>query len=58
MRTGWWWCRPGGRAAAVAALARQIDHVEAQIREEIASGKTSGLARQALGYHELQRKRQ
>jgi regulator of RNase E activity RraA len=49
---------PAERAAEVAALARQIDHVEAQIREQIALGKTLGQARQALGYHELQRKRQ
>jgi regulator of RNase E activity RraA len=49
---------PRGRARDVAECARQIDKVEAQIREQIASGKTLKEARAALGYHDLQRKSQ
>ncbi|BDB24084.1 diguanylate cyclase [Cupriavidus sp. TA19] len=47
---------PRERAREVAELARSIEAVEAQIREHIASGKTLGEARAALGYHTLQRK--
>ncbi|SDG93754.1 Regulator of RNase E activity RraA [Pseudomonas benzenivorans] len=49
---------PRQRARDVAACARQIEQVEAQIREQIASGKTLKEARAALGYHDLQRKAQ
>jgi len=47
---------PRGRAREVAECARQIEKVEAQIREQIASGKTLKEARATLGYHGLQRK--
>ncbi|CAN7494081.1 RraA family protein [Variovorax sp. LjRoot290] len=47
---------PRGRAREVAELARKIEGVEAEIRAQIAQGKTLGQARQALGYHTLQRK--
>lgn len=47
---------PRERAKEVAELARKIEDVESQIREHIASGKTLGEAREALGYHTLQRK--
>jgi len=45
---------PRGRAEEVAAAARQIDAVEARIREQISAGKTLGQARAELGYHTLQ----
>ncbi|MDH4567062.1 RraA family protein [Pseudomonas sp. BN414] len=47
---------PRERAQAVAECARQIEQVEAQIREQIVHGKTLKEARAALGYHDLQRK--
>ena len=47
---------PRARAAEVAACARQIESVEADIRALIAQGKTLKQARTALGYHSLQRK--
>lgn len=47
---------PRGRARDVAETARQIEKVEAAIRERIAEGHTIGEARAALGYHTLQRK--
>lgn len=47
---------PRERAKEVAELARKIEDVESQIREHIANGKTLGEAREALGYHTLQRK--
>ena len=47
---------PRARAAEVAACARQIESVEAQIRTLITQGKTLEQARTALGYHSLQRK--
>ncbi|MGO4812576.1 RraA family protein [Cupriavidus sp. 2MCAB6] len=47
---------PRERAKEVAELARKIEVVESQIREHIANGKTLGEAREALGYHTLQRK--
>jgi regulator of RNase E activity RraA len=47
---------PRARAAEVAACARQIESVEADIRALIAQGKTLKEARAALGYHSLQRK--
>ncbi|WP_019579809.1 RraA family protein [Pseudomonas mandelii] len=47
---------PRARAAEVAACARQIESVEADIRALIAKGKTLQEARAALGYHNLQRK--
>lgn len=47
---------PRERAAEVAAAARQIETVEADIRALIAQGKTLKEARAALGYHNLQRK--
>ncbi|MFM0091962.1 RraA family protein [Paraburkholderia sediminicola] len=47
---------PRDRAREVAATARQIEAVEANIRAQIAQGKTLGEARDALGYHTLQRK--
>jgi hypothetical protein len=40
----------------VAACARQIESVEADIRALIAQGKTLKEARAVLGYHSLQRK--
>ncbi|MGE8486227.1 MAG: RraA family protein [Pseudomonas sp.] len=47
---------PRARAAEVAACARQIESVEADIRALIAQSKTLKEARAALGYHSLQRK--
>ena len=47
---------PRARAAEVAACARQIELVEADIRALIAQGQTLEKARAALGYHSLQRK--
>ena len=47
---------PRERAREVAELARKIEAVESTIREHIAGGKTLGEAREALGYHTLQRK--
>lgn len=47
---------PRARAQEVAELARKIEEVESKIRDSIASGKTLGEAREALGYHTLQRK--
>ncbi|WP_207282110.1 RraA family protein [Pseudomonas sp. FW300-N2F2] len=47
---------PRDRAAEVAACARQIESVEADIRALVAQGKTLKQARAALGYHSLQRK--
>jgi regulator of RNase E activity RraA len=47
---------PRARAAEVAACARQIESVEADIRALISQGKTLKEARAALGYHNLQRK--
>lgn len=46
---------PRGRAREVAELARSIEKVESQIREQIAAGRTLGQARAELGYHLLQR---
>ena len=48
---------PRDRAAEVAACARQIESVEAEIRQQIAQGKSLKDAREALGYHHLQSKR-
>lgn len=47
---------PRARAREVATVARQIESVEADIRTLIAQGKTLKEARDALGYHSLQRK--
>jgi regulator of RNase E activity RraA len=47
---------PRDRAREVAATARQIEAVEADIRTHISQGKTLREAREALGYHKLQRK--
>ncbi|EPL08824.1 RraA family protein [Pseudomonas sp. CF161] len=47
---------PRARAEEVAACARQIETIEAEIRTLIAEGKTLKEARAALGYHSLQRK--
>ncbi|MFJ2331376.1 RraA family protein [Pseudomonas helleri] len=47
---------PRTRAAEVAACARQIESVEAEIRQQIAQGKSLKDARAALGYHHLQSK--
>lgn len=47
---------PRHRARDVAEVARQIETVEAAIRERIAQGDTINEARAALGYHTLQRK--
>ena len=47
---------PRARAAEVAACARQIESIEADIRALISQGKTLIEARAALGYHSLQRK--
>lgn len=47
---------PRARAAEVAACARQIESVEAQIRSLLTQGNTLEQARAALGYHTLQRK--
>lgn len=48
---------PRERAVEVAETARRIEHVEAQIREQIAAGKSLKEARAALGYHSLQSKK-
>jgi len=47
---------PRARAAEVAACARQIESIEADIRALISQGKPLKEARAALGYHSLQRK--
>lgn len=47
---------PRDRAREVAEIARQIESVESRIREAIANGQTLKQAREALGYHLLQRK--
>lgn len=47
---------PRRRAREVAEAARKIEQVEAAIRAQISQGKTLGQAREALGYHTLQRK--
>ena len=47
---------PRARAAEVAACARQIESVEADIRARIAQGQSLKEARAALGYHHLQSK--
>ncbi|HCN45447.1 MAG TPA: diguanylate cyclase [Pseudomonas sp.] len=47
---------PRARAHEVAAVARQIEAVEANIRELIGKGRTLSQAREELGYHTLQRK--
>ncbi|MFJ3371541.1 RraA family protein [Pseudomonas sp. NPDC086251] len=47
---------PRARAAEVAACARQIESIEADIRALISQGKPLKEARAALGYHNLQRK--
>ncbi len=47
---------PRARAEEVARTARQIEAVEAQIRAQLEAGKTLKQARDALGYHTLQRK--
>jgi regulator of RNase E activity RraA len=47
---------PRARAREVAAMARQIEAVEADIRAQITEGKTLREARDALGYHTLQRR--
>ncbi|KAL4971593.1 ribonuclease E inhibitor RraA/Dimethylmenaquinone methyltransferase [Aspergillus desertorum] len=46
---------PRGRAHEVARVARTIEESEATIREKINDGATIAEARQALGYHTLQR---
>lgn len=47
---------PRDRAREVAELAHKIESVESEIRQQIAQGKTLREAREALGYHTLQRK--
>lgn len=47
---------PRGRAKRVAETALGIEAVEARIRERISAGSTLREAREATGYHELQRK--
>ena len=47
---------PRARAEEVALTARQIEAVESQIRAQLEAGKTLKQAREALGYHTLQRK--
>jgi len=47
---------PRDHAREVAATARRIEAVEAQIRARISEGKTLRQARDALGYHTLQSK--
>ncbi|HWQ09899.1 MAG TPA: RraA family protein [Holophaga sp.] len=47
---------PRARAREVADLARQIEAVEAAIRERLVQGATIREARAALGYHTLQRR--
>jgi regulator of RNase E activity RraA len=47
---------PRDRVREVVAIARQIETVESDIRAQISQGKTLKEAREALGYHTLQRK--
>lgn len=47
---------PRARVEEVARTARQIEEVESQIRAQLDAGKTLKQAREALGYHTLQRK--
>jgi regulator of RNase E activity RraA len=47
---------PRDRAREVAETARSIEAVETKIRDAIAAGRTLREAREALGYHLLQRK--
>lgn len=47
---------PRDRAREVAETARKIEDVESAIRDRIAKGATIREAREALGYHTLQRK--
>jgi regulator of RNase E activity RraA len=47
---------PRGRAREVAELTRQIEGVETQIRQQIEQGKSLKEAREALGYHDLQKR--
>ncbi|USU18873.1 RraA family protein [Paraburkholderia fungorum] len=47
---------PRARAKEVAETARKIEETESRIREQLTKGKTLGEAREALGYHTLQRK--
>jgi len=47
---------PRERAREVAATARRIEAVEAQIRTQISQGRSLRQAREALGYHTLQSK--
>lgn len=47
---------PRDRAAEIAALAQSIEAAEAAIRERIADGASLASARQALGYHDLQKR--
>lgn len=47
---------PRARAEEVARTARQIEEVESQIRAQLEADKTLKQAREALGYHTLQRK--
>ena len=47
---------PRARAREVAETARKIEQVEANIRAQLDQGKTLREAREALGYHTLQRK--
>ncbi|MCQ9423029.1 RraA family protein [Pseudomonas sp. LJDD11] len=49
---------PRARCQEVAETARRIEHIEAQIRDQIADGKSLKEARAALGYHTLQSKQQ
>ncbi|VTU33165.1 4-hydroxy-2-oxoglutarate aldolase [Variovorax sp. SRS16] len=47
---------PREHARKVAEAARQVEKAESAIRERIAKGDTIGQAREALGYHKLQRR--
>ncbi|MGP8473873.1 RraA family protein [Burkholderia sp. PR2] len=47
---------PRSHAHDVAAAARRIEAIEAEIREHIANGKTLSEVRAMLGYHDLQRR--
>lgn len=47
---------PREHARKVAQIAREIETVEAAIRQKIEQGNTIAQAREALGYHTLQRK--
>ncbi|BAP45157.1 dimethylmenaquinone methyltransferase MenG [Pseudomonas sp. StFLB209] len=49
---------PRAHCQEVAETARRIEHIEAQIRDQIANGKSLKEARAALGYHTLQSKQQ